>query len=62
MNQQLNRYLTPLADWLAQLGVPEEQKMLAALGLLFLGATFVVLILIVLLLQARRPRKPEAVP
>ncbi|GAB4563740.1 MAG: hypothetical protein Tsb0017_23090 [Geothermobacteraceae bacterium] len=56
MNQQLTEWLAPLADWLAGLGVPEEQKMMAALGLLFLGATFVVLILIVLLLRASRPQ------
>lgn len=59
MNEQLNLYLAPLADWLAGLGVPEEQKMLAAFGLLFLGATLVVLILVLLLLQVRRPQRQE---
>ncbi|RMF42087.1 MAG: hypothetical protein D6751_12630, partial [Deltaproteobacteria bacterium] len=61
MNQQLTEWLTPLADWLAGLGVPEEQKMMAALGLLFLGATFVVLVLIVLLLRSR-PAPPAKTP
>jgi fused signal recognition particle receptor len=54
----LNVFVANLSQLLVSVGVPEKYKLLAAFGVLYLGATIVVLLFILILLKVfRRPKK-----
>ncbi|MCD6580610.1 MAG: signal recognition particle-docking protein FtsY [Desulfuromusa sp.] len=56
----LNPFIANLSQLLASAGVPEEYRLLAAFGVLYLGVTVVVLLFILILLKlVRRSRKPQ---
>ncbi|PLX81170.1 MAG: signal recognition particle-docking protein FtsY [Desulfuromonas sp.] len=54
--------LEGLGRWLGQLGVPEQYLQQAALGVLFAGATLLVLLLILLLMKARSAHREVPPP
>jgi len=57
---QLDVFVAYLLPLLADVGVPEEYRPLAAFGILYLGVTVVVLLFVFLLLKIfRRPRQPQ---
>ena len=57
---QLDAFIAYLIPLLAQVGVPEEYQPLAAFAVLYLGATVVVLLFVLLLLKLfRKPRQLE---
>ncbi|MFK5926991.1 MAG: signal recognition particle-docking protein FtsY [Desulfuromusa sp.] len=56
----LNTFVASLSPLLAAAGVPEKYRSLVAFGVLYLGATIIVLLLVFILLKIfRRPRKPQ---
>ena len=56
----LNTVVANLSQLLASVGVPEEYRQLAAFGILYLGATVVVLLFVLLLLKSFRRSKKTA--
>ena len=58
----LTLVLQRLAELLGQWGVPEAYRQAAALGVLYLGVTVVLLIFVLLLVRLRRPKRPRPEP
>lgn len=60
--ESFNLWMEKFAFWLGQWGVPEQYRLLLALGVLFLGVTLAAIVLVVLLLRLTRPRTKVAEP